>query len=1164
MRIDRLVLGRYGHLSDVALAFPADRGLHVVLGANEAGKSTALAAIGDGLFGFPHRSDYAFLHDARDLRVALALRARDGRQGAFVRLKRRKDDLLDDDERPLPEAALAAFLGGATRERFDRVFGLDAAELRQGGAAILEGKGEVGESILQAHTGMSGFRALVDQLGRSAAQLYGDRRGQRAFHVATDAFKSARQALDSRSVEPAAYKEQSEALERMKAARDANTREAEALHVERSRLERIRRTVPALRARSRARSERDDMGAVPALPADAEAQRQAATLARDRAAHDLQRERALDEALAKDLGGLTVDAALLADGAAVDALAAEQNRIVAARRDREEQRIVAGQRQRAVEAAGQRLGLAMPAAALAARVPDALARGAARRATDAHARLATRSQVAGEAHEAAARQSADADAALAAIPHAEPFAALRAAVDAAKAEGRIDDELQQATAALTAVGADLSRALAALPLWSGPAAALAAVPVPLEATLARHAKTLQATEAALRASQDKRAAGDAALEEIAAGLRGVSAAGELPTEEAIAELRARRDRAWRLIRRHRLESGAAPTETELAGLAAESALPDLFDTLLHAADTLSDRRASDAERVATFEQLRARQAQQQALHDAALAAEAIARADYDSALTAWRALWQPVGIVAQDPAAMREWLRQRDAVLALLAREDEARRKLAVVAARHAAVLAALAAQLPGQPVPARLADLLRAATLVCAERERADAARAKALARADEARAAADKTARALAKLEREWVAWRAEWAPVAASLGLRPDASAEDGKQALDEWDGIERLCAEVREAENRIADMTLAIDGFVGLAADLARRLAPDLADSDPHDAVRSLAARLAETRAAARERDRKRKERQQVRERLAAAALAHDAAETRLAGLRTLAGVPDDAALQSAIERAAAHAALTRQIAERDGELAREDRSLAELEQDAAGVDLDALPARLAEIEQRLRAIADENAAYAGKLAEIRAVLEGMEHGRDAAGAAQDMRNKLVEIDEIAARYVRLRLAGSLLRAGIDRFRRQQQGPLLGRAGALFARLTEGRYDRLSVEETDGGQMVIVALRPDHTECPAERLSEGTRDQLFLALRLAAIESYAVRAEPLPFIADDLLVNFDDRRARAALRVLAEFGEVTQTILFTHHTHIAGMAEPGMASLHRLPEDGLVAA
>jgi uncharacterized protein YhaN len=190
-----------------------------------------------------------------------------------------------------------------------------------------------------------------------------------------------------------------------------------------------------------------------------------------------------------------------------------------------------------------------------------------------------------------------------------------------------------------------------------------------------------------------------------------------------------------------------------------------------------------------------------------------------------------------------------------------------------------------------------------------------------------------------------------------------------------------------------------------------------------------------------------------------------------------------------------------------------------------------------------------------MTELKQALAAMEQGHDAAGAAQDMETALADIDDIAGRYVTVRLAHVLLRAGIERFRRQQQDPLLSRAGQIFTRLTEGRYDRLGVDEDDG-KMQIKACRPDGTECQADRLSEGTLDQLYLALRLAAIESYARTTEPLPFIADDLLVNFDDRRAKAAIRVLADFGKVTQVILFTHHGHIAEMAQAGLVSVHPL--------
>ena len=83
-----------------------------------------------------------------------------------------------------------------------------------------------------------------------------------------------------------------------------------------------------------------------------------------------------------------------------------------------------------------------------------------------------------------------------------------------------------------------------------------------------------------------------------------------------------------------------------------------------------------------------------------------------------------------------------------------------------------------------------------------------------------------------------------------------------------------------------------------------------------------------------------------------------------------------------------------------------------------------------------------------------------------------------------------------------------------------------------------------------------MSEGTRDQLFLALRLALIKEYLDTAEPLPFIADDLLVSFDDDRAGAALDILKRLSKNTQVLVFTHHGHLVELART------RLGNDGFV--
>jgi hypothetical protein len=73
-----------------------------------------------------------------------------------------------------------------------------------------------------------------------------------------------------------------------------------------------------------------------------------------------------------------------------------------------------------------------------------------------------------------------------------------------------------------------------------------------------------------------------------------------------------------------------------------------------------------------------------------------------------------------------------------------------------------------------------------------------------------------------------------------------------------------------------------------------------------------------------------------------------------------------------------------------------------------------------------------------------------------------------------------------------------------------------------------------------------LSTGAGDQLYLALRIAAVEEYLAHGIPLPFVADDLFVSYDDERAAAGFRVLAQLAQKTQVLFFTHHPHTSALA------------------
>ncbi|MGB3446422.1 MAG: chromosome segregation protein SMC, partial [Xanthobacteraceae bacterium] len=125
------------------------------------------------------------------------------------------------------------------------------------------------------------------------------------------------------------------------------------------------------------------------------------------------------------------------------------------------------------------------------------------------------------------------------------------------------------------------------------------------------------------------------------------------------------------------------------------------------------------------------------------------------------------------------------------------------------------------------------------------------------------------------------------------------------------------------------------------------------------------------------------------------------------------------------------------------------------------------------------------------------------------------------------------------------RARMQDPMIVRAGELFAAASNTAFAGLVVDYGDDDQPELKARRANDERVAIAGLSEGTRDQLFLSLRLALLEQRA--AEPMPFIGDDLLTSFDEARTLATLRLLAAGGAHRQIILFTHHRHVIDLAQ-----------------
>jgi uncharacterized protein YhaN len=120
-------------------------------------------------------------------------------------------------------------------------------------------------------------------------------------------------------------------------------------------------------------------------------------------------------------------------------------------------------------------------------------------------------------------------------------------------------------------------------------------------------------------------------------------------------------------------------------------------------------------------------------------------------------------------------------------------------------------------------------------------------------------------------------------------------------------------------------------------------------------------------------------------------------------------------------------------------------------------------------------------------------------------------------------------------------------VLSRAGDLFSTLTRGAYAGLRDELDPSGKPVLLGVRPDDQEVAIAGMSDGSRDQLYLALRIATLEQHLKKGEPMPFVVDDILIGFDDHRTRVCLEVLAQLSRRIQVLVFTHHRRVLELAD-----------------
>jgi uncharacterized protein YhaN len=229
---------------------------------------------------------------------------------------------------------------------------------------------------------------------------------------------------------------------------------------------------------------------------------------------------------------------------------------------------------------------------------------------------------------------------------------------------------------------------------------------------------------------------------------------------------------------------------------------------------------------------------------------------------------------------------------------------------------------------------------------------------------------------------------------------------------------------------------------------------------------------------------------------------------------------------------------RAAGESEPDLAIVEDDLVQFNEDENRERIDVLASELDQIERDLHAAFEE-------LGSVKQSLKALESNCEASRLRFEASQTQYELKRTAEEWLGLALARKALDRVRSNFERNCQPAALASASRYLERLTRGRYRNIW---TPLGQRELRIDDERGQTLTVDKLSGGTREQLFLAVRMAAVRQLAQQGIELPMVFDDVLVNFDQQRTEAAVETLLEFSQQNQQVLFfTCHLHLAHLFE-----------------
>jgi uncharacterized protein YhaN len=1171
MRIRRLDLVRYGRFTDEQLDLPpVAPDIHIVFGPNEAGKSTVLGALEDLLFGIPARSPMNFLHAYRSMRVGATLEA-NGDRLEIRRRKGNKNTILTPDDTPIAqgERVLMPFLANANREFFQRMFNLDHRRLRQGGREILDDRNEVGQVLFSASSGIQDLRGRLQALDAEADHLWAKRRSaKRRFYQADDRLKAAECQLREHLVSAAKWEDLKRRFESRR--EDYRRLETEVLgkDAELRKLGRIRRVARYIHNKSRLEAVLADLSDVADLPTEARETLRKAEQDLRLAARRLDEQQSELVVIRKEQAALTWNEALLLRKEDIDRLHEQRIQVQGERSDLPKRlRDLASAEEKIRDSAVDLGWEHQDISALVDRIPNRTKADHARALLNRRENRIAAVEAAEIALEDTRLRLSELMQQLEAIGTPKDVSRLEAIISATNRD--IGADLRSAQNEAAEANADLERQFSDLLPRPSTVEYADSMTVPARGAVEAHRDNRRELDQRMRDCKQRKLSAELDLARRIK-IRNQFVAEERPVSPGdVNLLRQKRDAGWSLVRRRYVDAGVVPRAELQAFIEEHESLASAYEASVETADRAADRRVETAEAAARLAELN------RSIAGGEYAADAL-REEWSNLSKKsvalgrrWDELWREVPFEPLGPDEMLRWLDVHTGLRAAVNRRAITQRRVVALHRQEAAAAQRVrseleAVEVASVPPPEHGLRVM----VICAEQvhqrhRQAKEAKQKLFIDLRRAESEVEAKRKTLARAKGARAEWLTRWLAAVAELGLDAESSPEVISHQIGLIDQMRVSASKVTDLRvNRVEKIRRDIEDFRREARQVFQAVARDLAGTDPFDAVPELERRLASDSQI--RRDAKTKDKEITARQVRLRKLEREASEARakIQDLQALAGVEDIDALRQEIERAERSKAYESELSKAIEVLEQQGDGLSieDLEAECAGVDLDEAASRETAVDEEIAELRKRQLEARDRLRIAREQFERI-GGSDGAAVAESARQEaLAEIQDVAERYVRTRTAALLLQWAVDRHRREKQAPMLRKASQLFGDLTLGSFAKLELD-FDDDRPRLVGCRPSGERVQVSGMSDGSVDQLYLALRVAALEDYLEEAQPLPFVADDLFINFDDERAAAGLRVLGRLAKRCQVIFFTHHDHLVEVARgalPRTAPVSRMPQ------